>query len=54
MVKIGAAGRIRLGLGPKAWFARQCPKITRNSGRIHDAEFNCQRNWECMTVFYGR
>ena len=51
-MKSGATGRIRLGLGPKAhdnaW------RLHASSRRIHGAACNYQRNWECMTVFYGR
>ena len=51
-MKSGATDRIRLGLGPKAHDNAQ--KATRSSRRIHGAACNYQRNWECMTVFYGR
>ena len=51
-MKSGATGRIRLGLGPKAhdnaW------RLHASSRRVHGAACNYQRNWECMTVFYGR
>jgi hypothetical protein len=51
-MKSGATRRIRLGLGPKAH--DNAPEATRSSRRIHRAACNYQRNWECMTVFYGR
>ena len=51
-MKSGATHRIRLGLGPKAH--DNALEATRSSRRIHGAACNYQRNWECMTVSYGR